>query len=68
MPNVSSIIKQLKQERDRVAKQLSGIDAALTAFATFYRLPSRQRRIMSLVARKKIAAAQRAKVRTKKRS
>ena len=68
MPNVSAIIRQLKQERDRVAKQLSGIDAALTAFATFYRLPSRQRRIISLVARKKIAAAQRSKVRTKNRS
>ena len=24
MPNVSSIVKQLKQERDRIAKQLSG--------------------------------------------
>lgn len=68
MPKVSAIIKQLKQERDRVAKQLSGIDAALTAFATFYRLPSRQRRILSLAARKKIAAAQRAKVRTKTKS
>jgi hypothetical protein len=70
MPNVSSIIKQLKQERDRVAKQLSGIDAALTAFATFYRLPSRQRRINeSRRSQKSVyAAAQRVKVRTKKRS
>ena len=36
MANVSSIITQLKAERDRVAKQLSGIEAALTAFADVY--------------------------------
>ena len=36
MGNVSSIIRQLKKERDRVAKQLSGMDAALTAFAGVY--------------------------------
>ena len=46
MPNVSSIITQLKQERDRVAKQLSGLEAALTAFASAYSgtKPSRKRR------------------------
>ena len=36
MENVSSIITQLKQERDRVEKQLSGLNAALTAFANVY--------------------------------
>jgi len=59
MSTLSSIITQLKQERDRVAKQLSAMDAALRAFAGVYRLPKRARRIMSLAARKKIAAAQR---------
>jgi hypothetical protein len=59
MPNLSSLVKQLKKERDRVTKQLAGMDAALTAFATVYRLPKRARRIMSIAARKKIAAAQR---------
>jgi hypothetical protein len=59
MANVSSIITQLRKERDRVAKQLAGMDAALTAFATVYRMPKRERRRMSLAARKKIAAAQR---------
>ena len=59
MADVSSILKKLKAERDRVAKQLAGMDAALTAFATVYRLPKRARRIMSIAARKKIAAAQR---------
>ncbi len=31
MADVSSILKQLKQERDRVAKQPSGLNAALKA-------------------------------------
>jgi hypothetical protein len=46
MSSVSSIVKQLKQERDRVAKQLSGLEAALTAFASAYSgtKPSRKRR------------------------
>jgi hypothetical protein len=59
MGKVSAIIKQLKTERDRVHRQLKGLDAALTAFATMYRMPKRARRVMSLAARKKIAAAQR---------
>ena len=33
MPNFSRIMKQLKKERDTVQKQLSGLDAALRAFA-----------------------------------
>jgi hypothetical protein len=63
MPNLSSIMKQLKQERDRVERQLSGLEAALTAFASAYSgtKPSRKRRKMSIAARKKIAAAQRAR-------
>lgn len=69
MVDVSSIIKQLKKERDRVERQLAGLDAALIAFATVYRLPKRERRRMSLAGRKRIAAAQRvrwAKVRARK--
>ena len=71
MTNVSSIVKQLKKEKDRVEKQLKGLDAALVAFATVYRLPKRARRVMSLAARKRIAAAQKArwaKFRAKKKS
>ena len=74
MQNVSSIVKQLKQERDRVAKQLSGLEAALTAFAGVYGgkvKPTRTRRKMSAKSRAKIAAAQRrrwAKVRAKRKS
>jgi hypothetical protein len=71
MANVSSIFSQLKRERDRVAKQLSGMDAALGAFAGVYSngQPSRKRRKMSAAVRAKIAAAQRrrwAKVRKSK--
>jgi hypothetical protein len=36
MPNVSSIMRQLTQERDRVENQLSGLNAALTAVAKVY--------------------------------
>jgi hypothetical protein len=63
MADVSSIVKQLKAERDRVVKQLSGMDAALRAFANVYTdgQPSRKRRKMSAKSRAKIAAAQRAR-------
>jgi len=60
MANLSSIVKQLKQERDRVEKQLSGLNAALTAFANVYGGKLiRKRRKMSAKSRAKIAAAQR---------
>jgi hypothetical protein len=63
MADLSLIVKQLKAERDRVAKQLSGMDAALRAFAGVYggSKPSRKRRKMSAKSRAKIAAAQRAR-------
>jgi len=60
MANVSSIIGQLKQERDRVERQLSGLNAALTAFAGVHGgKVVRKRRKMSAKSRAKIAAAQR---------
>lgn len=63
MGNVSSILKQLKVERDRVESRLSGLNAALRAFANVYSngQPSRKRRKMSAKSRAKIAAAQRAR-------
>jgi hypothetical protein len=73
MANLSGLVKQLKEERDRVEQQLSGLNAALTAFAGVYRgtaKPGRKRK-MSAKSRAKIAAAQRArwaKVRAKKKS
>jgi hypothetical protein len=72
MANLSSLVKQLKQERDRVEKQLSGLNAAVRAFASVYggSKPVRKRRRMSGKSRAKIAAAQRrrwAKVRAKRK-
>lgn len=73
MANLRKILKQLKTERDRVRKQLLGLETALTAFASAYSgtNPSRKRRKMSAKARAKIAAAQRArwaKVRAKRKA
>jgi hypothetical protein len=61
MSNLSALVKQLKQERDRVERQLSGLNAALTAFASVYSggKPSRKLRKMSAKSRAKIATAQR---------
>ena len=63
LANLSGIVKQLKKERDRVEQQLSGLDAALRAFANVYSgtKPGRKRRKMSAKARAKIAADQRAR-------
>ena len=65
MGNVSLIAKQLKKERDRVERQLSGLNAALAAFVGAYyggkTKPTRRRRKLSAKARAKIAAAQRAR-------
>ena len=73
MANLFGIVKQLKKERDRVRKQLLGLEAALTAFASAFSgsKPSRKRRKLSAKSRAKIATAQRrrwAKVRAKKKS
>jgi hypothetical protein len=72
MANLSGIVKQLKKERDRVEQQLSGLNAALTAFVKAYgktAKPKSKRRKLSAKSRAKIAAAQRrrwAKVRKSK--
>jgi len=62
METMTGIVKRLKKERDRVAKQLSGIEAALSAFGKVYAGgKTRKRRNLSTKARAKIAAAQRAR-------
>jgi hypothetical protein len=73
MTTVKSIVKQLKKERDQVEKQLSGLNAAISAFVGVYAgaKPTRRRGTISAAGRKRIAAAQRArwaKVKAKKRS
>jgi hypothetical protein len=74
MTAVTTIVKQLKKERDRVEKQLSGLNAALAAFVgTYYggkTKPTRKRRKLSAKARAAIGAAQRArwaKIKAKKK-
>ena len=63
MANLSGIVKQLSKERNRLHKQLSGLNAALEAFARVYGSNSgiTPRRKMSANGRKRIAAAQRAR-------
>jgi hypothetical protein len=56
------IIALLKAERDKVARQLNGLNAALAAFAgTYMTGTSRPRRRMSAAARARISAAQKAR-------
>jgi hypothetical protein len=56
------IIAMLKAERDKVARQLKGLNAALAAFAGTYTAgPSRPQRRMSAAARAKISASQKAR-------
>ena len=71
MGNMTGIVKHLKKERDRVERQLTGLNAAIKAFAGVYAgaKPTRKKRTMSAKARAAISAAQKkrwAKVRAKK--
>jgi hypothetical protein len=61
MANLSGFIKQLRKERDRVERRLTGLNAVVAAFANVYGggKPTRKRRKLSVAARKKIATAQR---------
>jgi hypothetical protein len=69
MADLSKIIGQLKNERDRVQQQLSGLNAALAAFAGVYSaggrktLPgaTKKRRTMSAKGRAAIRRAQKAR-------
>jgi hypothetical protein len=63
LANLSGIVKQLSKERDRLHQQLSGLNAALEAFAGVYRGNNgiKPRRTVSAKGRASIAAAQRAR-------
>jgi len=63
LANLSGIVKQLKKERDRVQHQLSGLNAALVAFAGVYRgrTGTKPRRKLSAKGRARIEAAQKAR-------
>ena len=60
---ITGIVKQLKKERDRMERELSGLNAALSAFIGSYKgtTPTRKRRKVSAEARAKMAAASRAR-------
>jgi hypothetical protein len=63
LADLSGIISQLSKERDRLHQQLSGLNAALEAFAGIYRGSSgiKTHRKISAKGRASIAAAQRAR-------
>ena len=59
MANLSTIVKQLKDERRQVEKQLSALNAALSAFVGVYTGSGKRR--LSAAARRKISLAQKAR-------
>jgi len=63
MANLTSFVRQIKKERDRVAGQLSALNAALAAFVGVYSGKPRRkrRRKLSAKARAKISRAQKAR-------
>lgn len=64
MANLSQVVKQLHAERKKVQSELSRLDAAIGALSgssTMRNGSSRPRRVLSVSARKRIAAAQRAR-------
>jgi hypothetical protein len=65
MANLSGIVDQLRKERDQVQKQLSALNAALTAFVGAYDADksngSNGKRAVSAAARRKMNLAQKAR-------
>ena len=72
MSNLAKAVQQLRQERDQAKKRIEQLDEALKALTGLDRTPSTfrrfgrrpspgKRRTMSVAARKRIAAAQRAR-------
>jgi hypothetical protein len=61
MTDMDGVVRVLKQEHDRLAKQAQGISAALAAFGATYAKRARPGRKISVAGRARIAAAQRAR-------
>jgi hypothetical protein len=55
---MTAIVQQLKREQDRLTREIRGVAAALAAVGAAYGRPRRQ---LSVAARARIAAAQRAR-------
>ena len=60
MSSMTGVVQQLKQEHERLTKQIRGITAALAAFGATYGKGT-GRRTLSASARERIAVAQRAR-------
>jgi len=68
MPNLGGIVRELKTQRDRAQREVEQLNTALTALGNLESGNGRSKRVlvgrrkpMSLAARRKIAAAQRAR-------
>jgi hypothetical protein len=61
MKGVVSAVTQLKSEREHLRRQLQRVDEALSALGSLNGGASRGQRRLSVAARKRIAAAQRAR-------
>ena len=63
MADLSRIVGQLKKERDRVQQQLSGLNAALAAFAGAYSKLGSKRAVAKRSKRRPMSAGGRAAIR-----
>jgi len=61
MTNLNGVVQVLKQEHERLKKQLEGVSAALAAFGETYKNGAGTHRKISSAGRARIAAAQRAR-------
>ena len=63
MPNLSLVVRQLKKEKLRAQEEVERLDSAIRALGDWTRSEKRTRvrRTMSVAARRRIAAAQRAR-------
>jgi hypothetical protein len=61
MTNLGDVVEMLKNERDRLSKEMKAIGAALSAFGGAYGKGTARRGVISAAGRARIAAAQRAR-------
>jgi hypothetical protein len=61
MTNLGGVVQMLKQEQDRLTKEMKAIGAALSAFGETYAKRTTTRGKISAAGRARIAAAQRAR-------
>ena len=61
MTNLAGVVQQLKNEHDRLTKEIRAIATALSAFGAAYGKPARTSGKISAAGRARIAAAQRAR-------